>query len=61
MLFLFVGLCLFFAARAFLYFSRGRAFAGLFATLACLLFLGGIYVDVVQHTRAPASAVKRGA
>lgn len=49
MAFLFVGLFLFFAARAFAYFSNGRAFAGLFASLACLLFLGGIYVDYADH------------
>jgi hypothetical protein len=61
MLMLFAGLFLYFAVRAFLYFSNGRAFAGLFASLACLLFLGGIYVDIAQHGKAPAGVVKRTA
>lgn len=61
MLVLFVGLCLFFAVRAFLYFSRGRAFAGMFASLGCLLFLAGAWVDVAEHVKPPAGAVKRTA
>lgn len=51
---LFLALLLFFAVRAVLYFRNGRAFAGIFASLACLLFLGGIYVDYAKSSNADA-------
>ncbi len=59
MLILFVVLFLFFGARAFVYFFTGRAFAGTFATLACLLFLGGIYADFAQQGKAAPQASRR--
>ncbi len=55
---LFVGLLLFFAARAFLYFRNGRAFAGTFAALACLLFVGGIYADYAKYSKASAGSAR---
>jgi hypothetical protein len=58
MLFLFLGLLLFFAVRAFFYFRGGRAFAGTFAVLACLLFTAGIYTDIARHTQPRAQAVQ---
>jgi len=59
MVLLFVALFLFFAVRALTYFSRGRAFAGSFATLACMLFLGAIYVDYAGHGTGPAKSSQR--
>ncbi len=59
MLILFVVLFLFFGARAFICFFTGRAFAGTFATLACLLFLGGIYVDFARQGKAAPHATRQ--
>lgn len=54
MIWLFLFLAIFFAVRTFLYFSRGRLIAGILAGLACLLFLGAIYVDFARVTPAEA-------
>jgi hypothetical protein len=58
MFFISVALFLFFAVRAFLYFRGGRAIAGVFASLACLLFFGGIYVDYARHTKVGAEVAQ---
>jgi len=56
---LFIMLLVFFAVRAIGYFARGRTFAGVFATAACLLFLGGLYADFAGHDKSRTQAVKR--
>ena len=56
---LFMLLLVFFAVRAITCFARGRTFAGVFATAACLLFLGGLYADHAGQDKAKSQAVKR--
>ena len=58
MAFLFLALLIFFAVRAVLYFRNGRAVAGIFASFACLLFTGGIYVDYAKSTGANAEVAR---
>jgi hypothetical protein len=54
MIWLWLALMVFFAWRAFVYFNGGRAFAGIAAGAACLLFVGAIYVEFARSPRAPA-------
>jgi len=56
---LFLVMLVFFAVRALTYFARGRTFAGLFATAACLLFLGGLYADYAGHDKTRTQAIRR--
>lgn len=56
---LFMALLAFFAVRALTYFVRGRLFAGLFASAACLLFVGALYADYAGHHKSGTQAAKR--
>jgi hypothetical protein len=58
---LFIILLIFFALRALTYFARGRLAAGVFASLACLLFLGGLYADHAGQNKAKTQAARRSA